>query len=79
MATNFYPTVPQRGPYIDPTSAPSDADYGTQSQTLIIRSLSGGCVYYFYRCTQGKSIREVGEVPWNMHWVPDPRTTPTVS
>ena len=46
----------QNGPYIDPTVAGALSNYGTQSQTIVIRSVSARCVYYFYRSTQGLSV-----------------------
>lgn len=61
----------QRGPFIDPTIT-DNSSYGTQSQTIIIRSISERCVFYFYRRTQGKSAAEASEMPWQVHSVSDP-------
>jgi len=62
----------QRGPFIDPTAEAAIPDYGTQSQTLIIRSVSTSCVYYFYRETQGKAAHEARHLPWTVHYVGAP-------
>ena len=62
----------QRGPFIDPTAEAAMHDYGTQSQSLIIRSVSSSCVYYFYRETQGKAPHEARDLPWTVHYIWDP-------
>ena len=45
--------VLQNGPFIDSTIPEALEAYGTQAQTIFIRSASGDCLFYFYRNTKG--------------------------
>jgi len=52
----------QRGPFI-----PGVKGYGTQCQTVVLRSAEKNTLYYCYRRTINVPGSELGHVPWTIH------------